>query len=151
MQMRVRVRQDLQALADQFEGDVTEGFNWGSQIPHIIDAVERMFRTEGGDRWDPLNPQYAAWKARHYPGQGPLVRTGEYFRASTTPGAPYNAIEVGKDSLTWGVELDRAVYHEEGTDRLPARPIFSLLETDEELNERATQELSYFITEKLTR
>lgn len=150
--MRVRVQQDLQQCADQFDGNVIEGFNWGSQIPHIIDAVERIFRTEGAGRWDSLNPQYAAWKARHYPGAGLLVRTGTYFEAATTPGAAYNVIEVGNDSLTFGVEgLNYAVYHEEGRGHLPERPIFALLANDAELGERAIQELSDFITQKLTR
>ena len=152
MQIRLRVRQDVSQLAEQFEGDVTDGFNWGSLVPHVVDAVERMFRTEGDDRWDPLNDQYAAWKARHYPGAGLLVRTGTYFEAATTPGGAYNVVEVDNDSLTFGVEgLDYAAYHEEGRGHLPERPIFALLESDAELRERAIQELSDFITQKLTR
>lgn len=30
-----------------------------------------------GEPWAPLNPSYAAWKARMWPGRPPLVRTGE--------------------------------------------------------------------------
>lgn len=152
MQIQIRVRPDLHGLAERFDGDVTEGFNWGELVPIVADAVERMFRTEGGGTWEPLNAQYAAWKSRNYPGAGILVRTGEYFRAATTPGGAYNVLEVGDDHLTFGVEgLDRAVYHEEGRGHLPARPVFSLLESDSELIEQAAQELSDFITEKLTR
>lgn len=151
MNIEIRVRPDLQALANHFEEDVTEGFNFGSLVPVITDTAERIFRTEGGGKWPALNEQYAAWKARFYPGAGILVRTGEYFRAATTPGAPYNILEVGKGHITFGVEgIPYPPPHEEGTNRLPARPVFTLLESDEELHARVTQELSNFITEKLT-
>ena len=151
MQIRIRVRPDLAQLASQFDDDVTDGFNWGELVPVVADAAERIFRTEGGgNTWQPLSPQYAAWKARFYPGAGILFRTGAYFEAATTPGGAYNVIEVDDNSLTYGVEgLDYAVFHSEGTNRLPARPVFALLESDAELEERTTEALSQFITKKL--
>ena len=151
-QISINVRQDLHALADRFDGDVTDGFNWGSQIPHIIDAVERVFRTEGLGTWPALDERYAAWKAPRYPGAGLLVQTGAYFRAATTPGGAYNVLEVRDDGITFGVDgLAYPSAHEEGTGRLPKRPVFALLETDSELIENATQALSDFITTQLTR
>ena len=48
MQITVRVRPDLAQLASQFDGDVTDGFNWGELVPVVADAAERIFRTEGG-------------------------------------------------------------------------------------------------------
>ena len=152
MQLTIRVRPDLQPLAEQFEGDVTDGFNWGSLVPVVADAAERMFRTEGRGTWPPLNEQYAAWKGRNYPGAGILVRTGTYFRAATTPGGPYNVLEVDDDSLTYGVEgLEYPQYHESESERPPQRSVFALLVTDAELREQVAQELSDFITQKLTR
>ena len=151
MQITVRVRPDLAQLASQFEGDVADGFNWGELVPVVADAAERIFRTEGKGQWAPLSPQYAAWKARFYPGAGILVRTGAYFEAATTPGGAYNVIEIDDKSLTYGVEgLDYPSFHETGTKRLPARPVFALLETDADLEEAATEALSQFITEKFS-
>ena len=96
-----------------------------------------------------MNPQYAAWKARNYPGKGILVRTGAYFEAATTPHGAYNVIEIDDNSLTYGVEgLDYPSFHESGTNRLPARPVFALLENDADLEEAATEALSQFITDK---
>ena len=148
MQITVRVRPDLAQLASLFGQDVTEGFNWGELVPVVANAAERIFRTEGKGQWAPLNPQYAAWKARFYPGAGILMRTGAYFEAATTPGGAYNVIEIDDNSLTYGVEgLDYPVYHEEGRG-VPARPVFALLENDADLEETATEALSQFITEK---
>lgn len=39
-----------------------------------------VFASEGGvigEKWQGLNPQYASWKAKKYPGKGILVRTGK--------------------------------------------------------------------------
>lgn len=153
MQIHIRLSPNLTKLASQFEGNITDGFNWGELVPVVADAAERIFRTEGHGGWTPLNERYAAWKARFYPGAGILVRTGAYFEAATTPGGAHNVIEVGRDSLTYGVEgLDYPVYHENAKEgsRLPRRPVFALLAEDQELTTHVAETMAQFITEKLT-
>jgi len=50
-----------------------------------------VFASRGGvigEPWAPLNDNYAAWKARTFPGRPPLVRTGlmqRSFRYKSTP------------------------------------------------------------------
>ena len=150
MRLQIRVRPNPAQLAERFDGDIMEGFNWGELVPIVADAVERIFRTEGGGNWPPLNPQYAAWKARNYPGAGILVRTGEYFRAATTPGGAFNVIEITDNGLTYGVEgLSYPQYHESESPKPPQRPVFALLETDAELRQTTVDALSEFIAEKL--
>lgn len=51
----------------------------------------QVFASRGGvigEPWRPLNPNYAVYKARQYPGRPPLVRTGlmqRSFKAQTGP------------------------------------------------------------------
>ena len=53
--------------------------------------------------------------------------------------------------LTYGVEgLDYPVFHESGTDRLPARPVFDLLAEDEDLSSEVKEALSEHINQKLS-
>ena len=152
MQIDIRVSGDAERLARQLGEDVLDGFDWESLAPVVAEHAERIFRTQGGGQWQQLNPQYAAWKSRRYPGSPILVRTGQYLAAATNPGAPHNIVETTENSITYGVGgIDYAVFHEEGRGRLPERPVFALLEGDQELRDDATDALSEFIEEKLSR
>lgn len=51
-----------------------------------------------------------------------LNKTGRMRRAMTTLQAP-GTIEVGQDYLTFRSHIDYEVYHQQGTTRMPARPI----------------------------
>lgn len=56
--------------------------------------AETAFSTEGaslGKAWDPLSPDYARWKAKHYPGKGILVRTGKMQRSFQTRSGAFEA------------------------------------------------------------
>ena len=77
--------------------------------------------------------------------------TGAYRNAATQIGAPNNVITTTENSLTYGVEgLDYALFHESGTNRLPARPVFDLLAEDEELSKAVTEAFSEHINQKLS-
>lgn len=72
----------------------------------------------GGAKWAPLTPDYAAYKASQYPGKSILVATGKLKRAATAPtwhGRPTSLEIVIADAV--------AIYHQEGTSSMPARPI----------------------------
>ena len=153
IQIKLDITPDLNRYSQQIgqlSETLTDDFDWASLAPVIGDHAERIFRTQGGGKWPRLNPQYAAWKSRNYPGAPILVRTGQYLAAATNPGAPHNVVETGKDYIEFGVTgLGYAVSHEEGRGRLPERPVFALLEGDQELQDDATSALSEFISGKL--
>jgi hypothetical protein len=105
-----------------------------------IGWMGQMFESEGafaGRPWAPLSPRYAAWKAARFPGKKILTRTGQLRRAATSP-----TRRATPTVLTLTIESEVAVYHQEGTPRMPARPpVFSRLPAaaQEELDRAADQ------------
>ena len=141
-----RFAQELSQLSES----LVSGFNWESLIPVIQAGVEGQFASEGGGQWPALSLPYAAWKASRYPGKGILQREGVYLRAATTRGAPYNFVEIGDDSIRWGVEgLDYAAFHETGAGNLPQRAVFSALAGDEAFGNAVTQTFRDWIARRL--
>lgn len=70
--------------------------------------------------WAPLSPQYAAWKAMHFPAP-PMQVTGRLFRSLTSLAGPANVI-----TPTWaqfGTDIEYAKFHQYGTTKMPARQI----------------------------
>jgi hypothetical protein len=60
-------------------------------IPQYMERIQQNFETEGElsgymSGWPDLEPRYAAWKARHFPGRKILERTRR-LRNSLAPGA----------------------------------------------------------------
>ena len=153
MQVQIKTTPQLNALMrniDQLSENLTQGFDWESLAPMVAEAADRIFASEGHGGWPQLSEAYARWKARNYPGKGILELTGAYRSAATQVGAPGNSITTTENSLTYGVEgLDYPVYHETGTDRMPARPVFDLLAEDEELSRAVTEAFSKHINQKL--
>ena len=154
MNITLTVTPRLETIAGNIAhlGDtLMEDFNWGSIAPIIAEAADDLFASEGRGQWESLNEDYAARKAKHYPGKGILEKTGTYRKAATQVGAPYNVIEVGDDSLTYGVEgLAYPEYHEGGTERLPARPVFEMLAEDEGFVSDVTGVIDEHINRKLS-
>lgn len=93
-------------------------------------AERKQFRTEGGyasGGWPALSPKYAAWKARHYPGQPILVRTGDLRRSLTERPFGIEVIEPGRMRI--GSDVDYGGYHQHGGGSLPRRRPVELPET----------------------
>ena len=96
----------------------------------ISDAQRDQFNSQGrhyGPGWAPLSPRYAAWKARRRPGRKIMVFDG-MLKAQAAPLNPRNfgVYRVSDDRLEVGVDPGRtpyAKYHQEGTAKMPARPI----------------------------
>ena len=153
MQVQIKTTPQLNTLIHNIERlseNLTDGFDWESLAPTVADAADNIFASEGRGQWPQLSEAYARWKARNYPGKGILELTGAYRNAATQIGSPYNVVEVGDDHLTYGVEgLDYPAFHESGTNRLPARPVFDLLAEDEELSRAVTEAFSEHINQKL--
>ncbi len=79
---------------------------------------------EGEAAWAPLSEQYAAWKARKYPGRGILVRTGALQQAAVMPDT-----ELSDTQLRMTIDNDYAIFHQSSEPResnLPRRPFASL-------------------------
>ena len=91
-----------------------------------------QFATEGatsGDEWAPLSDAYAAWKEKHYPGRTIGWLTGALMQ-SMTGGAGYTEIltpltaEFGQDDGSTPAEGGSyGRYFNDGTDKMPARPV----------------------------
>ena len=157
MQIRIRSKTDIDAFIREIER-LSEGliadFDWGSLAPIVAEAADRIFASEGRGKWPQLSRAYAAWKEKNYPGKGILELTGAYRNAATQIGAPGNVVEVGDDHLTYGVEgfdPNYPLFHEDPREgsRLPARPVFELLEEDEDLSREVKETIEEHINQKL--
>jgi hypothetical protein len=90
-------------------------------VPIFIGWMGEQFASEGGwggQTWAPLSPAYAVWKSQNYPGRSILIRDGTLRRAASSPRR-----EATPRTLTLWIDDDVAGYHQDGTDRMPARPI----------------------------
>lgn len=154
MQIRIQTQSNIEAFIREIgrlSETLIDDFDWASLAPMVAEAADRVFASEGRGRWPQLSEAYARWKAKHYPGKGILELTGAYRNAATQIGASGNVVEVGDDHLTYGVEgLEYPVFHESGTERMPARPVFELLQEDEELSDSVKEAISEHVNQKLS-
>jgi len=74
-----------------------------------------------GKAWDPLDPQYGAWKSSRFPGMPTLVRTGKLFNSLTNLKGLPNYVR--KDSASFGTNVEYAKFHQQGTFKMPKRQI----------------------------
>lgn len=81
------------------------------------------FATEGHGEWPPLAESTLLDKERHGFPPFPLIRTGELYQSLTEP---QRAASIAPWSMTWGSDVDYAVYHQgfrpDGTPTDPGRP-----------------------------
>jgi hypothetical protein len=94
---------------------------WPLVVPLFIEWMREQFESEGafaGNPWAPLAPAYEAYKAVKYPGKPILQATGALRRAASNPSR-----RVAPTSLTLTIHSDYLGYHQEGTSRMPARPL----------------------------
>lgn len=88
--------------------------------------------SRGGDKWPPLSPAYAAWKARRYPGQPLMVATGALRDSMTKQGATGQVRVIDKFRMELGTEIEYGVYHQYGGGDLPQRKIMAVTDKDVE-------------------
>ena len=81
-----------------------------------------------GPGWAALSPEYAAWKAAHYPGKPILQRTGALL-GSLTGGAGFIR-EITDEAMTLGTRVGYARFHQRGTGRMPKREVIRLQPED---------------------
>ena len=102
-------------------------------VPLTQREVRRIFRTRGYGRWAPLSRATIRRKGH----DRPLIRTRRYFREATQ--SP--TLQITRTSLTYGVEVPYADFHEEGTGRIPARPVFATLARNRRFERRIATRL----------
>lgn len=94
---------------------------WPLLTPIFIGWMGAQFTSEGGwggQQWAPLSPTYAIEKARTHPGRTLLIRDGTLRKAASEPRR-----EATPRTLTLWIDDPVAAYHQDGTDRMPARPL----------------------------
>jgi len=106
---------------------------WQRMLPAIRNYIDRRIATGGTHHsmppFAPLSPRYARYKARRYPGAPILVRSGRLRSALTQPDHPDAIADIQPDRLTFGTRVPYALYHQLGTQRMPARPPIKLSKT----------------------
>lgn len=75
----------------------------------------------GGKPYAPLARATERYKRKHFPGKAVLRRTDEMFRLA----ASGKNFEANADGVTLRVTLKRALLHQKGTRRMPAREVFA--------------------------
>lgn len=97
----------------------------------ILERVNEQFVTQGAHGeaggWKPLSPEYAAWKAKHFPGAPILVRTGKMKDLLLDKSS---AVTVTQQSMIYYPLSDYAGYHQRGTVKMPARKPVNLTMAD---------------------
>lgn len=106
----------------------------------LWDRVKPVMAEIEQERWDNEGPGWAGLaastveqKLRHGWPLDILVRTGELRDSLVDPGQA--AREYGR-SLVWETDVPYAGFHQEGTDRMPARPVIDLDADDRRRLER---------------
>jgi hypothetical protein len=94
---------------------------WPKVVPKFIEWMRKQFESEGeylGAPWAPLSPAYAARKAVLRPGRSILIFDGNLRKAASQPQR-----DAKPRDLTLTINDPKAAWHQEGTPRMPARPL----------------------------
>jgi phage gpG-like protein len=85
---------------------------------------------EGNPAWQPLSAVYAKWKAKHFPGKGILVRSGDLMASLTGGAGSIREIEPLRMTIGGSVRVGRwdlGALHQTGTRRgMPKRKPLNL-------------------------
>lgn len=100
----------------------------------VFPMVTEIFRSAGYGRWEPTQRPNPI-----------LYDTGYLFESYVNPFSPDFIEEQTFDSLTLGTSTEYAEFHEFGTERLPARRVFGLLEEDPEFEAMLEREAGEWI------
>lgn len=94
---------------------------WPLVVPLFVAWMGEQFASEGawgGDGWEPLTADYAAAKAQRFGGRSILIASGALRAASSRPQRLATP-----SSLTLTIFDPKIGFHQEGTDKMPARPV----------------------------
>jgi len=99
---------------------------------YMKSSVLKNFEAQGRpERWKPLSPEYAEWKARHGYSSKILIRKHRLMQSiSARSGTNYARIFTG---------VDYGIYHQLGTKKMPARPFLVIQDEDVEVAKKILQ------------
>lgn len=139
LQVEVSVNGDnsegaVQRLAVAFERAGEEVADFSRHVfpllPEVFEtALAEQFEAQGGGplsgAWKELSPTYKAWKDGVAPGMPILMLSGAMAAALTSSGAPGAYREWTASDFVFGTDgIEYASFHQTGTGRMPARPLF---------------------------
>lgn len=92
---------------------------WFAAIEDVFDA--------GGEPvpWPDLSPAYQGWKGSVAPGK-PILRLTDRMYDSLTSQTGETIWQVGPRSIQFGSRVPYFIWHQEGTAKMPARPMLTL-------------------------
>jgi phage gpG-like protein len=93
---------------------------WELVKPIAAGVESDQFGTQGEGAWPPLAEATLARKAAGGWPEDPLIRTGDLKASLTDPG---RAADAGPRHMIYGTDVDYAIFHQEGTSRMPARQL----------------------------
>lgn len=105
---------------------------WEGIADRFVELQQKNFDSQGATMsggWSALSPKYGAWKAKHYPGRGILVRSGD-LRESLA--SNLGVREFTRKSMTVGTQIPYASYHQNGTRTMPARKLIGDIPVNEQ-------------------
>ena len=111
--------------------------------PEIKKEVTRVFTSKGFGGWPPLAPSTLRYKRRYGYPSDPLVRTGEMKDDMTN----LSGVTITSNRLIYESSTPYAGYHEYGTSRIPARPVFGLARV--KLEQTLPMEYSRYISRSI--
>lgn len=71
--------------------------------------------------WSPLDPKYAEWKSRNYPGRPDMIISKKLFNSVRNLDGPAN--KINKTTAQFGTDVEYAKFHQYGTNKMPKRQI----------------------------
>jgi phage gpG-like protein len=96
------------------------------------EVQEKTFETSGrynrNVRWQRLSPSYKTWKNEVAPGKPILTLTGGLRNSFTRQGG-YHIERRTSNTLDIGSNHPLGKYHQRGTNKMPARPVINLTQT----------------------
>jgi len=127
--MRFQFTVDGEALVDRTL------LRWSDRVHNARPAFEAIadqfataemahFASNGSGKWAALSPRYAAYKAARFPGRPTLVRAGDLRNTLTR--RPLGVERIADNSLEVGTNDPKALFHQKGTPKMPARPVIKL-------------------------
>jgi phage gpG-like protein len=93
---------------------------WELVKPVAASVEEDQFSSQGQGAWSPLAESTLARKEAGGWPMDPLVRTGDLKASLVDPG---RAADTGPQHMVYGTDVGYAIFHQEGTSRMPQRQL----------------------------
>jgi phage gpG-like protein len=132
LQFAVLGDQQLKRTIIRFAEEVSDCTEPLKEVTQDFWQMEQRQFDSGGNAsggWASLKPNYAKWKARHFPNAKILELTG-LLKGSLTNQNPWTVNELEKLKVTLGTKINYAGYHQTGTRNMPQRRPIDFTEQD---------------------